>query len=675
MMERESSSESARELGKETIFWVGDLVPVILAILSIMICLTIGLLSYFLIQNAEYAQARTDLSTITQNGANLLQRQVDDALGVVQSVKTYMYLKDGDALAVDQRKEWDVFCNGMGGFPKEVFYFSYLAIVPGYNASNWVAAMRNKGPDYTNFTMTFRDANNSVIPAPPADYHYVAALTSPLTFIATNGYDNAPSPIRNASIQECMRTGRPTAGGKVTFSITTFTSQPGFNVYLAVMSRTTPFVPLGIILTGFRAGDIIQTALASMTTNVIVNVYDMNATDPTGYFMYCTQQWDGGNQYYTDMPASKAQTYVDSAPYYERATVMIADRTYLVLFMPTDTFLSSHVNNAKAFILAAVLVVMVVLLLGCVALFFAGRLYRKKQLFSKRVRQLDTERLTLLEMNKVKLEQLLNQIAQQEYKTRLINNTIPDMILVITESGQITQTNSSFDKAFSFTEMEYEKGINVTIIFPELQSNFYVSSREMMSTNAKTRFGTLLPVELVARSLKKEDSMVTTEDSEAFVIIVKTSYLRYDSPNVVHTPTVTPMMRNFENDWKHDKPRKRLLQFAKKELNDENLLFLDSVTRFKRMPLEQRVDMQKQIYDEFIAHGADRQLNINKDLATNLYIKMGKSLGDLNLFDEVEEFVKRMVVEDFYPRFAADEKGRQTNDTSSSGMSSLKEED
>jgi hypothetical protein len=89
-----------------------------------------------------------------------------------------MYLRDGDALAVDQRNEFDVFCNGRGSFPKEVFYFSYLAIIPDANATSWILAMRNKGSDYANFNMTFRDASNNVIPAPYSPEHYVAALVS-----------------------------------------------------------------------------------------------------------------------------------------------------------------------------------------------------------------------------------------------------------------------------------------------------------------------------------------------------------------------------------------------------------------------------------------------------------------------------------------------------------------
>jgi CHASE1-domain containing sensor protein len=163
---------------KERLFAPADLGPLILAVLCIVMCLFAGLLAYFLIQNAELQKSRETLSLRAATGTDLLQRQIANALGLVASLKTYMYLRDGDALAVDQRNEFDVFCNGRGSFPKEVFYFSYLAIIPDANATSWILAMRNKGSDYANFNMTFRDASNNVIPAPYAPEHYVAALVS-----------------------------------------------------------------------------------------------------------------------------------------------------------------------------------------------------------------------------------------------------------------------------------------------------------------------------------------------------------------------------------------------------------------------------------------------------------------------------------------------------------------
>jgi hypothetical protein len=155
---------------------IGDFGPLFLALLAIVLCLVGGLTGYFVIERNELELARSDLNAQTVIGTGMLQNEIDQAIGLVNNVKTYMYLRDGDELAVDQTKEFDVFCNGRGSFPKQVFYFSYLAIVKDADASSWVTKMRAKGPDYASFYISYRDANNQPIPAPYADVHYVASL-------------------------------------------------------------------------------------------------------------------------------------------------------------------------------------------------------------------------------------------------------------------------------------------------------------------------------------------------------------------------------------------------------------------------------------------------------------------------------------------------------------------
>jgi PAS domain-containing protein len=433
------------------------------------------------------------------------------------------------------------------------------------------------------------------------------------------------------------------------------------------MSRTVPPKPVGIVLTGFRAGDLIQTALDSTTKDVAVNVYDMNATDATSSFMYSTNQWESKTGYYTDIPASQAQGYINAAPFTTTTTVTVADRTFKLVFMPTAALISANETTTKIFVLTAALVVLVVLLLGCLALFFIGRLYRKKRSFTRMLRRMDTERLSLLESNKLKLEQLLNQIAQQEYKTRLINNSIPDQIIVITDEGKIAQTNTSFDKAFNFTEIEFEKGVDIYSIFPELEKNFFANQRGAIQTTARTRFGTNLNMTIIAKSLKKEGTLYNDGELEAFVIIAKAVGVSEREEAVVQEKVI-PMMKQFEHDWRHESSRKRLVEFAKKEMNEENLHFLERVTMYKKLPLEHRVDMQRQIYEKFVLNGGELQLNVDVELAKTLAIKMGKSLGDLSLFDEVEDFVKRMVVQDIYPRFVTEEKNRSIQSSSESSL-------
>ncbi len=49
--------------------------------------------------------------------------------------------------------------------------------------------------------------------------------------------------------------------------------------------------------------------------------------------------------------------------------------------------------------------------------------------------------------------------------------------------------------------------------------------------------------------------------------------------------------------------------------------------------------------------GAKKQLNISEELSKQIEARVLKSLGNMDLFHEVEEFVKSMIVVDAYPRY------------------------
>jgi hypothetical protein len=64
--------------------------------------------------------------------------------------------------------------------------------------------------------------------------------------------------------------------------------------------------------------------------------------------------------------------------------------------------------------------------------------------------------------------------------------------------------------------------------------------------------------------------------------------------------------------------------------------------------------MQHEIFKDFILIGGKHQLNITQESSEQIKAKLEKSLGDIDLFHEVEEFVKSMIVVDSYPRYLAE---------------------
>ncbi len=332
--------------------------------------------------------------------------------------------------------------------------------------------------------------------------------------------------MRNASIQLALQTTTPIAGEKVTFSITTFSRQPGFNMYTAVKSRNDSNVNKGIMLTGFRAGDLIQTALDSMTKDVTVNVYDMNATDLTNNFMYSTKQWNATGAYYTDMPQSQAATFISAAPFYKEATVNVATRVYKIVFIPTDSFIAARRTTAKIFVITAIMIFMLVLLILCVALFFGRRLYRT-HVQRKRSR----EQFVILREYAKNLRGLLDKIASQEQKTRATVNALDDLIVVTNHTGKILQTNTSFDAALGYTESQLEKGVSLGVVVANIEQDFLqqqlgqAAIQKVVRTKEGVEVNVLLSVRALAADTTSpiQDSLIIpkSDSDEAFVVIMR----------------------------------------------------------------------------------------------------------------------------------------------------------
>ena len=106
----------------------------------------------------------------------------------------------------------------------------------------------------------------------------------------------------------------------------------------------------------------------------------------------------------------------------------------------------------------------------------------------------------------------------------------------------------------------------------------------------------------------------------------------------------------FDKEFKNEAFRREIYEHCKKERNEENVEFLELVLQYRSAALEDRVEMQKKIYEKFIATGGKKQLNISTDLSNGVAAKMEKFLGDEDVFETVETFVKTMLMQDSYAR-------------------------
>jgi PAS domain S-box-containing protein len=271
--------------------------------------------------------------------------------------------------------------------------------------------------------------------------------------------------------------------------------------------------------------------------------------------------------------------------------------------------------------------------------------------------------IDLLKTNQTALRILLDRIAAQEAETRAVINSLPDFICVITVNGKILQTNSAFDDEFPFTQQEMEKGVHIWNIFTELASDFYRTiDEEEVATQASRRFGDVIDVSVRVRSLKEANEASSTQSQEkvtgltslnlqdaeeAYVVIAKNRSIKaveVISEDRVRRSAFEKRFRDkgFQTDFK---------QFCEKNKTVENIMFLEAVAEYKKKSFGDRVDMKMHIFDQFIKEEARMQLNLDNATVVEETIKIGKSMGDIDVFKTVEDCVYKIIVNDIMPRY------------------------
>eukprot|EP01083_Nonionella_stella_P088199 245639_1 len=100
-----------------------------------------------------------------------------------------------------------------------------------------------------------------------------------------------------------------------------------------------------------------------------------------------------------------------------------------------------------------------------------------------------------------------------------------------------------------------------------------------------------------------------------------------------------------------------LVQFCQKSFNSENILFLQSVKNLKRKPIDHLDKAITSIYDSFIQHGAQYQINLSSACFVNIMSKRSALIAfdaaqKYSLFDlcvaEIERLVVTSILSAFY---------------------------
>jgi hypothetical protein len=289
---------------------------------------------------------------------------------------------------------------------------------------------------------------------------------------------------------------------------------------------------------------------------------------------------------------------------------------------------------------------------------------------------MDKQKVIILEQSKLRLKELLERIEIQERKTRSTMNAIRDFVICVNKKGRIIRSNSSFDKIIT-AEMGplHREDMYIGAIFPDLDPFFFlkVEPLQTIDTEIKRKNDTPIPVQVSVTSMISEyglDDQTTAvfntnssvfsdieeenDNEEAYLIVARnmTSQVKIREEQK-HKENMLANLRKFEFEaqFRVSYFRKMLFKFAKQYGLHNNVLFLERCMMYRTKSIEQRVQGCKDIYDKFLKEGSEMFINISSGLSEHYRLKVSKSVGDIDLFKELEDFAKNQLICEVYEKF------------------------
>jgi PAS domain-containing protein len=550
---------------------------------------------------------------------------------------------------IDWESQFIPFVYSGGQFAEHITTVTVGRVVTRAGRQTFEQNLVSKGGMYKNFTISVKNAAGVMLPAPQSQQYITITMLAPTeNYTNSLGFDYLSEYNRGVSCIKANQTRKISITPKLKLNRD---SKIGNALIAPLFNRTTGEF-FGVIGGAVATSDLINSALKNVTQDLLVSVYDIspdvvNNTEQS--FMWTSYKLNDPTKEATskDVDALIADSWFTSSMDFD-----YIDRKYKVIFIPTDDFIYMYISPEKWIAVASGLVLSLLLIVMMIIWFFIGRIIRHRKVriaFMEQLRRMDAEKVTLLETNKVKLQKLLNRIGDQERKTRLIINTIPDFIIVLDQNGRILHSNTSFEKTFGVTQDDFSKGMDVCRVFPQLDKSFYLNDCTRLETTMMSKLRLEMTVMLTVRSLRTD---LTSDEDGSYVII---GHSTTTSSIVRNSSSAKPSQEGFMKRWKDPEFRKRIRDFARKEHNDENIVFLERVMVYKKKPLEVRVEMQDELYHLFVADDAEMKLNINANQRLEMKNLLERTVGDIDVFDTLEEFVRGMIVLDIYPRFLASE--------------------
>ncbi|KAL0486054.1 hypothetical protein AKO1_012252 [Acrasis kona] len=258
--------------------------------------------------------------------------------------------------------------------------------------------------------------------------------------------------------------------------------------------------------------------------------------------------------------------------------------------------------------------------------------------------------LQSLQTSKEKISTILNRTVFQEERGRNLLNALTDfMVCILVDDGTIQEANPSFQERF---KIDLTKGRGL-IKFDRFTTGLELSDFIELANSSKkvegwlvTLFNTRIPVTL---SASKCTIVIQDEPKEALVIVAQN---KTEEKNMARKLENVQTNFLFSKTWHDPKERLEFFNFCVNELSAENINFLTEVQLYRSTKsVEERLEMQNKIMDRFLTHSSSEVLNLSGEIMDRELRLVKEGYAQRDLFNNLEQFVREMVITDTFSRY------------------------
>jgi len=270
-----------------------------------------------------------------------------------------------------------------------------------------------------------------------------------------------------------------------------------------------------------------------------------------------------------------------------------------------------------------------------------------------------------------KLSILLTKVSIEEQKARTIMNGIPDFILTVEKSGGvILNANNAFYNKLRFPPNDVENKMLISSLFKNMTHNDILKNFQQLAEQEQsietaifTKFKSEIPVQVSVSIIKL---LVDEQLVESFVVMCRNMSEHHEMKEKMnaHEEQLKTLATQIEFETMLRTPfyKEAFKEFCRKEMSEENILFLEAVEDYRLMTkTHERALKQQEIIDRFLKENGSSPLNLSHSVLQRELFSIEKGCGQIDLFDQVEIVVRGMVMSDTFARFNAENRRGKEN--------------